>query len=140
MIRRPPRSTLFPYTTLFRSHRDRERGAARGRARGDDYRGRPVADGRHAERRPAESHPARLPRIAAQQPKQLRSADAGRVALERRRRQQRQRRRRDVHDPWRTNFRYRSSAGTWRYGHKITDQWLTPTSTLIGRLAKFGAK
>src|SRR2546430_14201600 len=25
MIRRPPRSTLFPYTTLFRSHRD-ERG------------------------------------------------------------------------------------------------------------------
>src|SRR2546427_9350179 len=25
MIRRPPRSTLFPYTTLFRSHRDAER-------------------------------------------------------------------------------------------------------------------
>src|SRR5260221_5426942 len=24
MIRRPPRSTLFPYTTLFRSHRDVE--------------------------------------------------------------------------------------------------------------------
>src|SRR2546427_7707192 len=24
MIRRPPRSTLFPYTTLFRSHRGRE--------------------------------------------------------------------------------------------------------------------
>src|SRR2546425_8892764 len=24
MIRRPPRSTLFPYTTLFRSHQDRE--------------------------------------------------------------------------------------------------------------------
>src|SRR2546422_5975881 len=24
MIRRPPRSTLFPYTTLFRSHEDRE--------------------------------------------------------------------------------------------------------------------
>src|SRR2546422_3418931 len=23
MIRRPPRSTLFPYTTLFRSHTDR---------------------------------------------------------------------------------------------------------------------
>src|SRR3989441_12381662 len=33
MIRRPPRSTLFPYTTLFRSHRwqkrDRERGHQR---------------------------------------------------------------------------------------------------------------
>src|SRR3989442_8972621 len=25
MIRRPPRSTLFPYTTLFRSHRPRLR-------------------------------------------------------------------------------------------------------------------
>src|SRR2546430_5890025 len=25
MIRRPPRSTLFPYTTLFRSQRERER-------------------------------------------------------------------------------------------------------------------
>ena len=24
MIRRPPRSTLFPYTTLFRSHRDND--------------------------------------------------------------------------------------------------------------------
>src|SRR3989441_6267294 len=24
MIRRPPRSTLFPYTTLFRSRRDRD--------------------------------------------------------------------------------------------------------------------
>src|SRR2546429_2913482 len=32
MIRRPPRSTLFPYTTLFRSP------AGRGR-RGHDYRG-----------------------------------------------------------------------------------------------------
>src|SRR3712207_7134306 len=29
MIRRPPRSTLFPYTTLFRSRRPRERVAAR---------------------------------------------------------------------------------------------------------------
>src|SRR2546425_11243850 len=30
MIRRPPRSTLFPYTTLFRSHLDRRRvGAVR---------------------------------------------------------------------------------------------------------------
>src|SRR3712207_8226882 len=27
MIRRPPRSTLFPYTTLFRSVRGRRRGA-----------------------------------------------------------------------------------------------------------------
>src|SRR2546427_8974993 len=37
MIRRPPRSTLFPYTTLFRSHRvllrrDRRRPVTRGGA------------------------------------------------------------------------------------------------------------
>src|SRR3712207_8553189 len=33
MIRRPPRSTLFPYTTLFRSHREvvHGRGDRRGR-------------------------------------------------------------------------------------------------------------
>src|SRR3712207_8970014 len=30
MIRRPPRSTLFPYTTLFRSRRDGQRGDGRG--------------------------------------------------------------------------------------------------------------
>src|SRR3712207_7895539 len=29
MIRRPPRSTLFPYTTLFRSFRERRRSARR---------------------------------------------------------------------------------------------------------------
>src|SRR3712207_9082563 len=31
MIRRPPRSTLFPYTTLFRSNRESERRDAAGR-------------------------------------------------------------------------------------------------------------
>src|SRR2546430_8642648 len=31
MIRRPPRSTLFPYTTLFRSLRDSRPAAVRGR-------------------------------------------------------------------------------------------------------------
>src|SRR5258705_4460909 len=37
MIRRPPRSTLFPYTTLFRSHHALEhpRGHPRGGARDD---------------------------------------------------------------------------------------------------------
>src|SRR2546427_3166836 len=30
MIRRPPRSTLFPYTTLFRSHPHGARGGAAG--------------------------------------------------------------------------------------------------------------
>src|SRR5690349_22109925 len=38
-IRRPPRSTLFPYTTLFRSRRLRLRGRGRGLPRGDDAPG-----------------------------------------------------------------------------------------------------
>src|SRR2546425_13330179 len=33
MIRRPPRSTLFPYTTLFRSDRDRHHSVSAGRGR-----------------------------------------------------------------------------------------------------------
>src|SRR2546430_10379426 len=33
MIRRPPRSTLFPYTTLFRSRFDREEAPGDGRRR-----------------------------------------------------------------------------------------------------------
>src|SRR3712207_7590858 len=37
MIRRPPRSTLFPYTTLFRSQRGLARGARHNR--GPDRRG-----------------------------------------------------------------------------------------------------
>src|SRR5260370_17266091 len=36
MIRRPPRSTLFPYTTLFRSHGHRKR-ARLGNARGNPF-------------------------------------------------------------------------------------------------------
>src|SRR2546422_7963725 len=39
MIRRPPRSTLFPYTTLFRSRRHRSRG---GSARRGAQRARPI--------------------------------------------------------------------------------------------------
>src|SRR3712207_7571350 len=38
MIRRPPRSTLFPYTTLFRSFR-RDRGAQGRRSRAGARRG-----------------------------------------------------------------------------------------------------
>src|SRR2546426_9306904 len=44
MIRRPPRSTLFPYTTLFRSCR-----------RTADFRGREAAGQRH--RQPADDDP-----------------------------------------------------------------------------------
>src|SRR5690348_17991519 len=44
MIRRPPRSTLFPYTTLFRSYADRQH--RRGRPRRAGAQG---AAGRHAQ-------------------------------------------------------------------------------------------
>src|SRR3712207_8301829 len=42
MIRRPPRSTLFPYTTLFRSRRERRGGS--------DVRPRARVHGGHAVR------------------------------------------------------------------------------------------
>src|SRR3712207_7293678 len=45
MIRRPPRSTLFPYTTLFRSPNE---------ARPNDRRGGPRSKGRTAGRAPAD--------------------------------------------------------------------------------------
>src|SRR3712207_6926109 len=38
MIRRPPRSTLFPYTTLFRSHRQRVEAVEVERLRGQAVR------------------------------------------------------------------------------------------------------
>src|SRR3712207_8043260 len=61
MIRRPPRSTLFPYTTLFRSrHRHRRRARSRGAGPleppGEGLpAARPVPAGRRADRphRPA---------------------------------------------------------------------------------------
>src|SRR5687768_17883872 len=46
MIRRPPRSTLFPYTTLFRSHRRGRGGAARRAAPSSARAGR----GAHSQR------------------------------------------------------------------------------------------
>src|SRR2546422_7812538 len=56
MIRRPPRSTLFPYTTLFRSHvhaRDGLGRAAHPRGRDRDrqaHRGRPAPQDRKSTR------------------------------------------------------------------------------------------
>src|SRR2546422_6645892 len=41
MIRRPPRSTLFPYTTLFRSHQTR-RGRRASKKGGSTHECRPV--------------------------------------------------------------------------------------------------
>src|SRR3712207_7884682 len=57
MIRRPPRSTLFPYTTLFRSRRgrdDAEHTAARVRVRDE----RPAHKDRPVPRRPRADDPA----------------------------------------------------------------------------------
>src|SRR2546422_4263685 len=73
MIRRPPRSTLFPYTTLFRSHDAGpvEAGAARPRRSGGDRgsdraprAGRAAADHRRKRRvvvgRRSEEHTSEL--------------------------------------------------------------------------------
>src|SRR2546427_7670840 len=62
MIRRPPRSTLFPYTTLFRSrarqlrHRGQGRPGRQGRGRAGWQLGR----GRHQEGRRSEEHTSEL--------------------------------------------------------------------------------
>src|SRR2546426_9986904 len=63
MIRRPPRSTLFPYTTLFRSlgaggHREEERRrlGAPGRAGGAGGAGRPREAGDRKSTRLNSSH------------------------------------------------------------------------------------
>src|SRR2546426_6535499 len=44
MIRRPPRSTLFPYTTLFRSRQVIERRAAAGEVEDAAHEGRDVRE------------------------------------------------------------------------------------------------
>src|SRR5437588_4656487 len=51
MIRRPPRSTLFPYTTLFRSP---------GRPRGSGRGARPARPGRGGRPRRSEEHTSEL--------------------------------------------------------------------------------
>src|SRR3712207_7369667 len=58
MIRRPPRSTLFPYTTLFRSP-----GVPGGHAVADRGRARPPVRGEPADR------PPRLPRPGGREPR-----------------------------------------------------------------------
>src|SRR2546426_7596780 len=64
MIRRPPRSTLFPYTTLFRSYRDSPRRPRRQRdaVRGSHARAACAghAGARRARRAPADRKSTRL--------------------------------------------------------------------------------
>src|SRR3712207_8033981 len=58
MIRRPPRSTLFPYTTLFRSRRGRA-------GLREPHRARGAAADRRAADRAADEDRGRLGRAAA---------------------------------------------------------------------------
>src|SRR2546425_5864959 len=70
MIRRPPRSTLFPYTTLFRSlplarRRSRcERKRAGGHEHGRDDQRRLRARDRHDQRHRSEEHTSELQSLA----------------------------------------------------------------------------
>src|SRR2546425_12131927 len=67
MIRRPPRSTLFPYTTLFRSETetlDRRSGRSRRRfSAGDLFGGRHGMDVRDRDHR-SEEHTSELQSLA----------------------------------------------------------------------------
>src|SRR2546422_9141886 len=75
MIRRPPRSTLFPYTTLFRSRKDENRGERELRRRRGGDEDVPLADeprrageaeqGQHADR-----ERERQPRSAGPEPRE----------------------------------------------------------------------
>src|SRR3712207_7167694 len=67
MIRRPPRSTLFPYTTLFRSAG--RQGRVRVLEHRDRRRGRDRADPRAAQRR--------VPRVPEQRPEDERDLRGG---------------------------------------------------------------
>src|SRR5260370_7728662 len=67
MIRRPPRSTLFPYTTLFRSHflverrPDQQVPEAEAVARfGEHARGARLVNGREQVRQKSEEHTSEL--------------------------------------------------------------------------------
>src|SRR2546425_1268798 len=60
MIRRPPRSTLFPYTTLFRSNRQRRRKSRQGIIkRADNSQGESGRLSRQAQRRSSDRHNSR---------------------------------------------------------------------------------
>src|SRR3712207_7253334 len=60
MIRRPPRSTLFPYTTLFRSHAGDDPHLRRGRRRRPPGRARRRREGDACAREPVDRKSTRL--------------------------------------------------------------------------------
>src|SRR2546421_7416379 len=59
MIRRPPRSTLFPYTTLFRSF-GLSRGGSGGGGRSRSARAQPPRSRRHRREGRSEEHTSEL--------------------------------------------------------------------------------
>src|SRR5688572_31367800 len=101
MIRRPPRSTLFPYTTLFRS-RQRALSRRRGRpARGAAAEPR-AARGAHcafarAGRARSEEHTSEL---------QSQSNLVCRLLLEKKKKKKKNRHIKQMHDPLHRNKRY----------------------------------
>src|SRR6266540_868791 len=106
MIRRPPRSTLFPYTTLFRSRRDRSRGSlgrardrrrARARRRADAARNAPAPPG--ASERAAAARASPRGDAAVRDRLRRRLARLHAAALPDARRRVAQRRRQDHHLP-----------------------------------------
>src|SRR3712207_8548667 len=72
MIRRPPRSTLFPYTTLFRSVPEE------GRAHDEEDPRRQTREGDHGARPPEIDGPRRPPRGAAQRRERQEQQEGGR--------------------------------------------------------------
>src|SRR2546422_6061264 len=85
MIRRPPRSTLFPYTTLFRSRGDQPERRRRGRRRGDRDPRAETCAARHHQR--SEEHTSEL---------QSRLHLVCRLLLEKKKKKQRQTKRSDA--------------------------------------------
>src|SRR2546430_11433218 len=60
MIRRPPRSTLFPYTTLFRSGAERDQREQRRAVRAQRARARKTGEQHHRRASRSEEHTSEL--------------------------------------------------------------------------------
>src|SRR2546427_12847884 len=89
MIRRPPRSTLFPYTTLFRSRRP---APSRLGLHSDDLIGRVDADPVPARVLGHDAHRVAVPRLDGDLPPEVVDLEAGPPPAPARRRRPRSRR------------------------------------------------
>src|SRR3712207_6964295 len=75
MIRRPPRSTLFPYTTLFRSGKEPRHAGATARGEGGEAAGRGRSVAGYARPDPAHQGPNHADLLAARGRPALRSEE-----------------------------------------------------------------